>query len=355
MTVKVSKPAINVRSELADLRKPTGIAGEAMLAAETPQEQFQLIGAGRRNLLINGGFDVWQRDTSSTKSSNTYGNFTADRWSTYFAGTYSKQATKLPNGDYANYLRGVLGTTSSNRLNLNTFIENGNSLFSGKYVTCSLWIKGSVPDASANIKLKTVSGSDFSSHATVAATTIITDTEWKKHEVTLQCSDDTANVGARPHVVLEIDGTDATWPNGSTFEIAQVQLELGKVATPFEHARSYGEELAACQRYFHRIDRAATGPNTMVTGAVTPTSGIFYIQFPTSMRASPAVTKTGTSYSMYSTASGSQAAITNFSITFGPFGTLGGRFLTAKVGDAGNSAWIDLNNDNTFFSFDAEI
>jgi len=35
--------------------------------------------------------------------------------------------------------------------------------------------------------------------------------------------------------------------------MAQVQLELGKVATPFEH-RSYGEELALCQRYFEEID-----------------------------------------------------------------------------------------------------
>jgi hypothetical protein len=54
MTVNITKPAINLRSELADLRKPTGIAGEAMLRAETPQEQFNLIGAGRRNLFING-------------------------------------------------------------------------------------------------------------------------------------------------------------------------------------------------------------------------------------------------------------------------------------------------------------
>jgi hypothetical protein len=63
MTVKVSKPAINVREELAELRKPTGIAGEAMLRAETPQEQFNLIGAGRRNLIINGGMQMAQRGT----------------------------------------------------------------------------------------------------------------------------------------------------------------------------------------------------------------------------------------------------------------------------------------------------
>ena len=35
-------------------------------------------------------------------------------------------------------------------------------------------------------------------------------------------------------------------------EVAEVQLELGKVATPFEH-RSYGEELALCQRYCYVI------------------------------------------------------------------------------------------------------
>ena len=51
MVVKVSKPEINVREKISELDKPSGIAGQAMLAAETPQEQFNLIGAGRRNML----------------------------------------------------------------------------------------------------------------------------------------------------------------------------------------------------------------------------------------------------------------------------------------------------------------
>ena len=63
MAVKFTKPEINVREKLAELDKPSGIAGEAMLRAETPQEQQTLIGAGRRNLLINGDFQVCQRGT----------------------------------------------------------------------------------------------------------------------------------------------------------------------------------------------------------------------------------------------------------------------------------------------------
>ena len=38
--------------------------------------------------------------------------------------------------------------------------------------------------------------------------------------------------------------------------MAGIQLETGSSATPFEH-RSYGEELALCQRYYQKIDGAS--------------------------------------------------------------------------------------------------
>ena len=47
----------------------------------------------------------------------------------------------------------------------------------------------------------------------------------------------------------------STWAatTNATFDIPGVQLEVGTVATPFEH-RSYGDELARCIRYYRRLN-----------------------------------------------------------------------------------------------------
>ena len=389
MTVKVSKPAINVREELADLRKPTGIAGEAMLRAETPQEQFQLIGAGRRNLLLNGDMRIAQRGTS--KTATAAGTYLLDRFQAY-SGDFStygytvSQETDSPNG-FANSLKynfDDADTSPSSEHSIYHKMEGQNlqqlqkGTSSAKSVTLSFWCKASL----AGTYIAELMDNDNSNRHISKSYSISAVNTWEYKAITFEgdtvgaLANDAGNsLGITYWLAANSSNTSGTlqtaWGSlsqgnravgqtnlgataNNSFFLTGVQLELGKVATPFEH-RSYGEELAACQRYFHRIERAATGANTMATGAVSPSSGLFYIQFPTSMRASPSVTKTGTSYSMYSTASGVQASISNFSISFGPFGTLGGRFLTDKVGDAGNSAWIDLDNDNTYFSFDAEL
>jgi voltage-gated potassium channel Kch len=74
--------------------------------------------------------------------------------------------------------------------------------------------------------------------------------------------------------------------SGDYVEIAEPQFELGKVATPFEH-RSYGEELALCQRYYQRWD--GTGANQMVSTGVmyASTAAITFLDFKTTMRTVP--------------------------------------------------------------------
>ena len=62
-------------------------------------------------------------------------------------------------------------------------------------------------------------------------------------------------------------------------------MEVGSVATPFEH-RSYGEELALCQRYYFVLIEG-NGDRAGVGGYFSSSAIQFPIQFPIRMRASP--------------------------------------------------------------------
>ena len=76
--------------------------------------------------------------------------------------------------------------------------------------------------------------------------------------------------------------------NGATFEITGVQLEVGPVATPFEHC-SYAEEFRRCARYCYQwIDDQMLGFGQVYSG-----SGYVKIfpPIPVNMRAKPSVTK----------------------------------------------------------------
>ena len=85
--------------------------------------------------------------------------------------------------------------------------------------------------------------------------------------------------------------------NGATFYLTGVQLELGKVATPFEH-RSYGEELALCQRYFWKI--IGSKP-TFYAFQYVSSHKFMIIQFPVEMRVTPAasITFVGSGWTSY--------------------------------------------------------
>ena len=68
------------------------------------------------------------------------------------------------------------------------------------------------------------------------------------------------------------------------WQITGIQLEIGEKATPFEH-RSYGDELARCQRYFYAYELLGV---TLVGGNTALCNGSVY--FPVEMRAAPTLT-----------------------------------------------------------------
>ena len=93
--------------------------------------------------------------------------------------------------------------------------------------------------------------------------------------------------------------------------ITGIQFEIGSVATPFEH-RSYGDELARCQRYYQRTDDGGCG-----VGICIGNSSGARIQFslPVVMRASPTVSKVGNNIYIYD---GSQTVqVSGLSQTYG--------------------------------------
>ena len=291
MTVNVSKPAINVREKLAELDKPTGIAGEAMLRAETPQEQFNLISAGRRNLVINGDFQVWQRGTSFT----TTFDYTADRWhfSNNLTLAVSRQATPVSeNTTGCKYYMRVEpngNTHNSTFISFRHKIENVSSIPPSTDCTISFWVRSSQV-TKMRIQLWDLYN-NFSAYDLFGQTDIegISST-WKRVEFTTRSPSrsGTSPVDGANMLLIQIQNL-STFSGSNTLDITGVQLEVGKVATPFEH-RSYGEELALCQRYFWRNTSDGGQFQGMFSGVSEDSFFSGVLQYPVAMRASPTIT-----------------------------------------------------------------
>lgn len=93
-------------------------------------------------------------------------------------------------------------------------------------------------------------------------------------------------------------GTNATVETSGTGTLSLVQLEAGDTATPFEH-RSYGQELALCQRYCVSLD-ATSGPSQAGAGLwFGTTAAIYQIRLPVEMRAAPTLTNVSPTVTAY--------------------------------------------------------
>ena len=211
-----------------------------------PDGSLQGIGVGRRNLIINGAMQVWQRGTSFSSS-----GYTADRWSWSGggAGSISRQSftvgSEIEDSPY--YLRWAI-TGNSQNLELLQKIEDVRTA-AGKTCTLSFWAKSSSNETLGWAVYQNF-GSGGSSLTAADGGTYTATTSWQKFTFTFDMpSISGKTIGTNHYVWVRIAQMQTT--NTPTLDFAGVQLEVGSVATPFEH-RSYGEELALCQRYFEK-------------------------------------------------------------------------------------------------------
>ncbi len=285
MTIKVTKPEINIREELADLKQDTGLKGQELMRADTAQEARTAIGAGRKNLIINGDFSVSQRgDYTSATALTSTGTYHLDRWTAKTMGGSSgtiqhKTDQTLPNGVVTNSLRLTLTSAASTYYALVQWIE-GYKQFRGQTTTLSFWYKSNTDQALNYYNYVT------QTHIDVPNTNGV----WKKFSHTY-----TWGATGTTNTRIEFYPHQLTLPDDAYIEIAQVQLEFGSVATEFEH-RSYGEELALCQRYYERFVADASAETLVCIGmSYTTTRSLAHFFYLVEKRDLPAFSKSSSS------------------------------------------------------------
>jgi hypothetical protein len=100
----------------------------------------------------------------------------------------------------------------------------------------------------------------------------------------------TAGAWTAGNLTSAIGAVSVVGTNGATFYITGVQLERGSQATSFDF-RSYGTELALCQRYFTIIRGTASNPTVGVGTQASTTAVAGQIPLPVTMRSgSPTIT-----------------------------------------------------------------
>ena len=237
---------------------------------------------GFRNKIINGGFEVWQRGTARTFMQA--GQYLADRWTVrqYQQNAHQRTAVTPVAGMQTRYaLRASSSTTAEtaggSRMWTNTMLESADSIpLRGKTMTFSFWVRFS--SATCSSSTATPYGNwdayiDYCSSTTdasmvttgadggggsVTLTNGSLPTTWTKYTGTYTIPSNANNVGIQFGFagLGNTASADTVW-----YEITQVQLEHGSVATPFEQ-RPIQTELALCQRYFQKSYATNTAPGT---------------------------------------------------------------------------------------------
>lgn len=274
-----------------------------------------------RNLIINGAMQVAQRGTSTAITSSSV--YTLDRFETRLGGSYTVGATVTQESDgpdgFENCLKVDVTSTSTPATSNNFLIDYkpesqdmvhlnwGSS--NGKYLTLSFWVKsnktglyglGILHDGKTRNWLSSysISAADTWEYKTILidpdTSSAFDNNNNSSLRINWHLSDGPDDLtathsweasGAYQSVTGAVNLCDST---SNYWQITGVQLEVGDTATPFEH-RSYGDELAKCQRYYHK--NGASGQQYYAK-QYTSSHKFIDIQHPVQMRAAPSVSFT---------------------------------------------------------------
>ena len=150
---------------------------------------------------------------------------------------------------------------------------------------------------------------------------------------------------------------DTNWmaASGNTWQITGVQLERGSTATPFEH-RSYGQELALCQRYFQIV--GGTGTEHFAPGVMASDRINIVYSFKQTMRASPSFTATsfGSAFTNLTIYNGiTSLAVTGSNENYMSPNSASIGFTHGSSTTAGSAGYVYFNSTAARVAFSAEL
>jgi hypothetical protein len=290
---------------------------------------------GRRNIIVNGAMQVAQRGTSFTLE-NASAKYPVDRFFVQDVNSSSgeatvSQSTTAPT-DFKNSLKIDVTTADTSlaagdQYKIEYRIEGQDishlnfGTSSAQTVTLSFYIRS---NKTGNTSVALLNNDN--DRAYVATFTIDSANTFERKEITIAGDQsgtwlDTNGIGLRlrwgsfgstfqtssvnqwqANQVMSTNSSPINFFDSTDNELylTGVQLEVG-TATPFEH-RSFGEELALCQRYYYKsmdgspADNIPNTDNTSSNGQLgiamySATAGRTpYFQNPVQMRADPSVT-----------------------------------------------------------------
>ena len=363
-----------------------------------------------RNLIYNGAMMVAQRGTSSTSS----GYHTVDRFNVQFGGTDEAMTVEQANvaSGTTPYTLGFLkclkvtngnqtsGAGAGDWLEIYQYLEDQDICNSGwnfksatSYLTISFWVKSSVSQKFAGFFYTNTAGAgnsytysyqiDNGSGGNLSADTWTKITHTIPGNSNLTFNND--NTKGLAVGIFPFDGTDyttsghteetwqqwsssnklkdmdSTWwtTNDATFELTGLQLEVGLVATPFEH-RSFGEELERCRRYYQVIlDRSTDSGDDSGLGGTpyTGASGGVYVpvRFNPPMRTKPTA-ESSSAGNEFRTRHGDLVNFDSFT-GFNTWSRHGGTLITSASGNktVGHFYWIETDQGSAKLAVSAEL
>jgi hypothetical protein len=282
---------------------------------------------GFKNRIINGAMVIDQRNAGTSVTLASGGTYTVDRWQGYEdtdGAMTAQQDSSAPTG-FINSLK-FTTTTADASLASTQFaliqqkIEGFNisdlgwGTASAATVALSFWVRSSLTGTfggslrnSAQTRsypfTYTISVANTWEQKTVTIAGDTTGTWLTTNGIGIQVAfglgvgstySGTAGAWAATQYFSATGATSVIGTLNATFYITGVQLEKGSTATSFDY-RPYGTELSLCERYYWKSTVGTY--NAIGAGSVTGSSQVsIYIKYPTTMRAAPTVSYSGTVY-----------------------------------------------------------